>query len=343
MTDTLLDNLTFLLRYRRAPDKATEAFRHWKHNCDLLPKIQAQLEALLEARGKFRSIVYDTQGIHDDGTDIVINYHKGDEPDDHICFQVKCYDDLAKKDYLKELKAQRDDTFRHFNRLQHYFILLCTDGIAHKSRMREIMAAFRTAEQTEVIEPAFVFTFLHHPKARVEAFVKRAMETDDLVLRLALESLVISSPSARALVIFMTVKSVLTGKRSFIIEELFSEPTLRSIYEELRGQHAALSDSIDDDTGLGEDDAKNGQPEMAGWRSRDYPVQQVADFELQMADDLSLVETDLLEYSADSGEIVLGTNSVRALRAVVSDAFARYDYDESQLISYMFSLAGVRD
>ena len=58
---------------------------------------------------------------------------------------------------------------------------------------------------------------------------------------------------------------------------------------------------------------------------------------------LSLVETDLLEYSTDSGEFILGTNSVLALRAVVSDAVARYSYDEPELVAYMFSLAGVRD
>ena len=82
---------------------------------------------------------------------------------------------------------------------------------------------------------------------------------------------------------------------------------------------------------------------MTGAWSRDYPVKLVQDFEAQIADDLSLVETDLLEYCSDSGEIILRTNSVLALRAVVSDAVARYSYDEPELVAYMFSLAGVRD
>src|SRR5690242_10584105 len=112
MPDSLLDNIIFLLRYRRSPEKATELFRHWKHNADILPKLQEQLEILREARGKFQAVVYDIQGIHDEGSDIVIKYHLDDKPDDLICFQVKSFDDLCKKDYLQGLKAQRDDTFR---------------------------------------------------------------------------------------------------------------------------------------------------------------------------------------------------------------------------------------
>lgn len=335
MPDTLLDNIIFLLRYRRSTERATKLFTNWKHNADLLPKMQGQLEILRDARGKFQAVVYDIQGIHDEGSDIVIRYHLDDKPDDLICFQVKSFDDLSKTDYLQVLKAQRDDTFRSGKQPQHYFIVLCTDGIAHKSKIREVTAAFKDAARTEVIEPAYALTFFSHPKARIEAYIKRSVETEDIVLRLALESIEIPSPSARALVIYMTVKSVLAGRLSFKVDDLLSDPILRTSYNELREQHSTLNASGEYDEGE--------VAEMSGAWSRDYPVQQVADFESQIADDLSLVETDLLEYSSDSGEIILGTNSVLALRAVVSDAVARYSYDEPELLAYMFSLAGVRD
>ena len=203
------------------------------------------------------------------------------------------FDDLSKKDYLQGLKAQRDDTFRSGRQPQHYFIVLCTDGVAHKNKIREIMAAFKDAERTEVIEPAYAFTFLHHPKARIEAYVKRSVETEDIVLRLALESIEIPSPSARALVIYMTIKSVLTGRQSFKVEDLLSDPTLRASYNELREQHSAFTGAASGESREG-DYAEEEQPEMSGAWSRDYPVQLVADFEAQIADDLSLVETDLL-------------------------------------------------
>lgn len=237
MPDTLLDNIIFLLRYRRSTEAATKLFAKWKHNVDILPKMQDQLEVLRDARGKFQAIVYDLQGIHDEGSDIVIRYHEDDKPDDLICFQLKSFDDLCKKDYLQRLKAQRDDTFRRGRQPQHYFIVLCTDGFAHKNKIREIMAAFKDAERTEVIEPAYAFTFLHHPKARIEAYVKRSVETEDIVLRLALESIEIPSSSARALIIYITIKSVLTGRQRFKVEDLLSDSTLRASYNELREQH----------------------------------------------------------------------------------------------------------
>ena len=45
-----------------------------------------------------------------------------------ICFQAKSFDDLAKKSYMQELKAQRDDSFRKVLGIHYYFLLLCTDS-----------------------------------------------------------------------------------------------------------------------------------------------------------------------------------------------------------------------
>lgn len=97
MTEDLGDSIARLLRYQRAPERATEIFKTWKHNNDILPRVQAQIEMLLEAYGKFQSIVYDTQGIHDDGSDVVLRYRSqnNDSGPDLIGFQVKSFDDLV--------------------------------------------------------------------------------------------------------------------------------------------------------------------------------------------------------------------------------------------------------
>ena len=47
------------------------------------------------------------------------------------------YDDLCKKTYMQELKAQRDDTFRKVIGLNYYFLVLCTDGIEYKNKIRK--------------------------------------------------------------------------------------------------------------------------------------------------------------------------------------------------------------
>jgi len=232
MPETIQDSITRLLRYQRAPEKVTSIFRTWKHNTDMLPRLQKQLEMVLEAYGKFQHAVYDTQGIHDDGSDLVLHYRpeRSDEGLELVCFQVKSFDDLGKKTYMQELKAQRDDSFRKVVGLHYWYLLLCTDAKAHKNRVRSIMAEFRSAYRTEVIEPAFAYTFFHHPKTRIEALVKRSMEADDAVFRLALESLDLESPSARALTIFLTVKYVFTGALHFTVissltTQLFGQST----------------------------------------------------------------------------------------------------------------------
>jgi hypothetical protein len=72
MSKTIEDSIRRLLRYQRAPDTATTILRRWKHNADILPKLQVQLETLLGAHGKFEPVVYDTQGTRDDGSDIIL-------------------------------------------------------------------------------------------------------------------------------------------------------------------------------------------------------------------------------------------------------------------------------
>jgi hypothetical protein len=306
-----------------------------------------QLELLLEAYGKFEPIVYDTQGILDHGTDLVLRYRSetsAEEPD-LLCFQVKSFDDLSKKTYMQELKAQRDDSFRKVIGLRHYFLVLCTDAEEHKDRVRNIMAEFRSADRTEVIEPAFVYTFLNHPKTRVDALVKRVMEAEDLVFRLALDSLELPSPSARALAVFLVVRFATIGAHDFTVEELLSEASLRLVYDELREHQAALLEMQGQSTAhpydsseIDDDDSDIGQ----GNDEDDEPVQ-IAGFEEQIAADLSLLENDMLELDSTSDGGELRPGQVQALNAVIADALARYDYDAEHLLSYMFSLMGIRD
>jgi len=301
------------------------------HNSHLLPKLQLQLEIVLDAYGKFEPIVYDTQGPNDAGTDLAVRYRPkdSDTEDELICFQVKSFDDLKKKGYMQELKAQRDESFRKVKGMVKYFLLLCTDVKEHRERVRYITAEFRDADRTEVIEPSFAYTFLGHPKTRVDALVKRTQEAEDLVFRLALESLELSSPSARALGVFMVVKLVTTGVPTFSVEQLLADFTLRTIYSQLRYQQLAPTEERSD----------------GAWSEENYAVEpiQAGEFEDQMAEDLSLLETDFVKADSASQIVHLQTDRLQALNAVVADALARYEYNDDQLMAYMFSLMGIRD
>ena len=308
MADSLLESIERLFRYQRAPERATRLFLGWKHNADILPRLQVQLEFLLDAYGKFEPVVYDTQGIRDDGADVVLRYRPqgNDKESELICFQAKSFDDLAKKQYMQELKAQRDDSFRKVIGMQFYFLVLCTDAKAHKDRVRSIMAEFRSADRTRVVEPAFAYTFFNLSKMRVEALVTRAMETEDYVFQLALDSLDLPSRSARALAVFMIVRSTFTNTRTFNVDQLLGESALRIIYRELReAQLALLEDSGVVDESLNESNLDQPADEEKEEDEFEDEEALLKDFEMQLDEDLSLLETDIVEFGAGSQTVIL--------------------------------------
>ena len=334
MNETIADAITRLIRYQRVPDSATSYFQSVKHNRDILPLLQRQLEIVLTAYGKFQPIVYDTQGINDDGSDIVLRYQPPDSQlhPTLIGFQVKSFDDLAKRTYLQELKAQRDDSFRKVFGLQQYYIVLCTDGLAHKGKIRSIAAEFRSATQTEVIEPSYALTFFRHPKTRVEALVKRLHEVDDIVFRLALNSVDSFSPSAKALAIYLVIRSIISGGVEFAVRQLSETVALRTIYDELREQQTQLlQERASGDEASADDD------------DYDEYMTPLADFETQLAADVDELETDVIDFDGIRQSVVVRRDHVIPLTAVAADALARYEYNEAELISYMYSLMGVRD
>lgn len=357
MLDPILESLIRLLRYQRAPKEFTAQFRKMKHDADLLPRLQNQLQVLLDAHGRFREVIYDTQGIHDDGADLVVRIPPSDENQVSgiIGFQVKSFDDLTDKSYLQILKAQRHDAFQKIAGLQYYFIVVCADMMTDAKKLRSINAAFKTASQTEIIEPGFVITFMNHPATRIDALVKRMMEAKDIVFKRAQEELAnYESPSARALIIFMLATTTFREKDAFFDQErLTSERTLGDIYEELRNRQASLLHEFrgkkeplraieeDRDAGgpLGSDveDDLDDEYEL----DNDEPIQ-LREFNEQLAIDLDEIDTDTIQQSGTDA-FQIEAQQFRALTAVITDAVARYDYGRDQVIEYMVDVMGLRD
>lgn len=100
MRESIQDTITRLIRFQRAPQAAAIAFRKLKYDRDLLPRLQGQIETILDAYGKFQPIVYGTQGIRDDGSDVVLRVSGNDAQGTELLgFQVKSFDDLEKEGY----------------------------------------------------------------------------------------------------------------------------------------------------------------------------------------------------------------------------------------------------
>jgi hypothetical protein len=341
MQENILDSLTRLLRYQRSA--VTDQFRAWKHNRDILPKLQQQLEAILNAYGKFQPIVYDTQGIRDDGVDIALSYFPEGNSDQKqiIGFQAKSFDDLKPSNYLQSIKAQHDDAFRKVKELRYYFVLLCTDAKMHKDKVRAIEGEYRSDARTEIIEPEFAYTFLHHPKTRIDSLIKRVFESDDIVFREALDSLDQTSPSARALAIFLAVKYTITGETAYPTESLFGEAILRRIYERLRIRQEELLDATRQAAIERDNVRENGEvPEDEDENYDDPP--QVAEFTQQVAEDLELLKGDMVDTGSNSSSKVYFRGPQQLpLIAVIADARARYRHSDAELTEYMFSVMGV--
>jgi hypothetical protein len=298
------------------------------------------LETLLAAHGKFREVIYDTQGIRDDGSDVVLRIPPvgGETTPRLICFQAKSFDDLTKNSYMQELKAQRDDTFRKVQGLDYYFLVLCTDMKAHQARVRNVMAEFKSAMLTEVIEPAYAYTFLNYPATRIDAFVKRTVEAEDLVFKDALSELGNYGPSAQALAIYIAVKSILTGESVFEQDELLDSAALRSIYGELRQKQALLLEAAAQNDRSSDDDEDDDWAEQ--WEEE--PIQ-ISEFQEQLATDLDIIESGVATQITGTQSIRFLAGQMRALSAIIADALARYEYQPDQLMNYMFDVMGIRD
>jgi hypothetical protein len=296
--------------------------------------------------------VYDTQGIRDDGVDAVVRIPSADsgEPPKLIGFQVKSFDDMAKPGHLQDLKSQHSDAIRKVHGLEYYFIMLCTDIQRHRDRVRNVTPEFRSDGKVEIVEPQFAYTFLHHPATRIEAIVKRMVESSDAVFRDALtEVFAFDSPSARALVIYLTVESVLSGRGEFLQEDLASDRILEDVYSELREKQA---DQLEEtaakkEAALGraeeeEENSEDDEDEEDFDDDEEGPVQ-IGEFRAQLAGDLDLIETSVVRQDSNSGSFHFHASQLRALTAVTADAIARFEYSRSELMNYAFDAMGIRD
>jgi hypothetical protein len=140
------------------------------------------------------------------------------------------------------------------------------------------------------------------------------------------------------------VKAVLTGEHEFTESHVLEDATLKRVYGKLLDEQALLIEGAFAD----HDDVDGGEPYTDDDDEEESYADQsemtrIAEFGTQVPEDLALLENDLIERDSGSNNIILMTDQLRALYAVIADALARYEYTESELMSYMFSVMGVAD
>jgi hypothetical protein len=198
------------LRLTRCLQVQTREFRNLRHNADLCPQFQLRLEAVLKAVGRFEPVVYDTQGVRDQGADVVIrvrDQRRSDVEDPELLgFQIKSFADFERPDLMRTLKAQHYDAFQQIRGMSTYFLLLCTDENRHKDTIRNIEAEFKGARGTIVIEPTYALTFYRLQERRIEGYVTRMMQADDLVFQEALKAVQVESPTGGLLLLHLAAE-----------------------------------------------------------------------------------------------------------------------------------------
>lgn len=336
MTQTSVPELMLrFLQYQRALEGDTKVFNKEKHNADLCPKWQRKIESILYAYGRFTNIVYDTQGIRDDGSDIILRYGESENKiDSTIAFQVKSFDDMSKSDYLYKLKAQRDDSFRKVKNLKSYFIVLCTDEKIHKDRIRMIEAEFRTADRTLVIEPTYTYSFLNIPDHRIHAVVKRTLDADDIVWKRAIEAIEFPSISARLLSVYISLQWV-AGRRNICVNDLLRSNELMNFYEKVREKDEQINDQI-----LFEEQEDEIDPDSQDGFDLTLAGQT---YDERLAFDLEIIEQGVIAVNSSNGEIVVFETQLLPIIALITDAMARYDYQFNDVLPYMLDMLGILD
>ena len=198
-----------LLQYRRAPITQTEIFSNLKHNRDLCPKFQRKIELILESYQNYQQITYDIQGFQDKGSDVIIKQQTNEE-NEYICLQIKSEWDFDQGDYMKTLKAQAFESQRRYEKLIDYYIIGCCDLAQGKERstkrynqIRAVSSEFATDKDIHVIEPQYALGFLQLNSIQIDAAIKAKLGVDDVVFRMASDTVVDMSATERAVLFRM--------------------------------------------------------------------------------------------------------------------------------------------
>jgi hypothetical protein len=203
------------LTSRRTFEFETSAFTTMLHDKHLVAKVQNQLTQIAEAYGYFTALVFETQGINDNGSDVSVRFRdlgtESDGPSRVLAYQIKSHAELAQKDVVQKIKAQRDDAFRKIPELAHYYVLLCGDELKLKRRLNAIRAEFLKAERTTVVSPSQALRFIRYEEYQIDAQVKRLMDESDSVLREMVADLSLLSDTAKALVCYLACQLLSHG------------------------------------------------------------------------------------------------------------------------------------
>ncbi len=330
-----------LLRYREGSILSTKTFRSFKHNKHLCPAVEKKLNTVIECLSKFHNIAYDVQGIHDRGTDVLLRDSEGEpEESNYIAFQIKSFEDLNSEDYLTRLKAQCFESQNEYgNKLEQYYILLCTDKSAQENQIREIKKAFGTSSRVTVIDPQYAITFLRLNEIRIAAVVDSVLRKDDLVYKKVRQIIDELTPTEAALTVAILHQSIIDRKANVDLELIRNSRFIKEIYNRVPDYPRDYYFFYDEDlSNISEEN--DDSEEKTKEKSESYEDRK-RDFNIRISEDLDLLDGQLFSISGESGEIELDYDYGLPIQAILLDATVRYEYNGDELLNYILNALGV--
>ncbi|MBW3169410.1 hypothetical protein [Qipengyuania flava] len=193
VTDALtpLEMMAELLRIDGCLTEDTAAFRTLRHNADLCPAFRDRVDTMLRTYMAYRADVRDTQGPRDEGVDVDIRFLDQEDGTVHAALQIKSFDDIENwrtkkdKEFLTRLKAQIAAATQKL-RLDAYWILLCTDAVAHAEQIRLISSELLQYDDVRIVEPVHALALFEARNEWLSAFVARRLCARDRILEDAL-------------------------------------------------------------------------------------------------------------------------------------------------------------
>ena len=182
------------------------------------------------------------------------------------------------------------------------------------------------------------------------------IESKDLVFRDAFnEVAAFDSPTARALVVYLVVESVLKRQVEFHQSQLLADRVLEDIYTELREKQEKLlteyrltqqQEDLHVDI-IGEEvqeetDEEDWEHDFDEDEEKEEP-EKILESQDQLAADLDSVDTGFVQLDSRSSTLQIDPSYLRAMTAVITDAVARFKYDRRELMNFAFDVMSVRD
>lgn len=299
----------------RAPLSRTSEFKTQKHNKILVPAFNTKLEDIINLFERYHKVSYDIQGIRDNGVDVLLKYEYGSE-DISIGIQIKSFDDLEDDRWLNNLKAQVTDA-KNCYRLADYYIVFCTDEVAHKDKIRNAAASLSQIKNTYIVTPQQALHFLEFKQHQIAAHIKRKVSEEDCVVVDAKDSLVDLTLGQSALLIEAAASFVENGEADLFSATLTGSSFVREVYEVFPNLPSEV------------------------YEYEDSMLLEIAELEYPID-----IETDLQKL-CDQGNFEFPTYSevfkfehgfFTPIIAIMYEAIARYDYKGAEMRWYTFSL-----